>query len=460
LSIDDYAEGGRLTVLLTGGRAPCTLALARLFHVAGHRVLVAESVKHHLCRVSKAVERSFRVPPPNGEPGAFAAALAEIIVAEQVDVLIPTCEEIFFVALGLDRLAPLCRVWASPIGQLQELHDKWRFARLAERLGLAVPETRLVASGEDWLALAGAGRVGEAGELAEAGESQGSMENRKPGVADAAEEWLGGRLVLKPAYSRFASQVLFLGAADDAGERLRTLMDKQPVLSAATPWVAQRMVEGRHLCTYSIAYEGVLIAHAAYPCLYRVGVGATVHYEPMRHEGALAWVRRFVAGTGFTGQIAFDFIEAQGNGGEAGVLYALECNPRATSGIHLFEGKDGSGQMAAAASGGGRGLTAAFLQPRALADSGILLTPGSGAGSAMLSAPMLACGLRDIHRTGGLRSWWRAWRSARDAVYRRADRRPALEQLRVLRDAQRTARANGITLTQATTIDLEWNGEA
>lgn len=452
-----------MTVLLTGGRAPCTLALARLFHADGHRVLVAESAKHHLCRVSKAVERSFRVPPPNGEPGMFAAALADIIVAEQVDVLIPTCEEIFFVALGLDRLAPLCRVWASPIGQLQELHDKWRFTRLAERLGLAVPETRLVASGEEWLALADAGRRERAERPTEgqkSTEGQGAEESWKPGVADAAEEWLGGRLVLKPAYSRFASQVLFLGAADAGGERRRILTEKQPALSAAAPWVAQRMVEGRHLCTYSIAYKGNLLAHAAYPCLYRVGVGATVHYEPIRHEGALAWVRRFVAGTGFTGQIAFDFIEAEGDAGEAGVLYALECNPRATSGVHLFEGRGGSGQMDDAASGGGRGLTAAFLQPRALAAAGALLTPGPGASSAMLSAPMLACGLRDARRTGGLRRWWRAWRSARDAVYRRSDRRPALEQLRVLRDAWRTARANGIPLTQATTIDLEWNGES
>ena len=51
----------------------------------------------------------------------------------------------------------------------------------------------------------------------------------------------------------------------------------------------------------------------------------------MEHAAARAWVETFVAREGYTGQIAFDFIET-----EAGVMYALECNPRATSGVHLL----------------------------------------------------------------------------------------------------------------------------
>lgn len=520
MSIDGYPEGSRMTVMLTGGRAPCTLALARLFHAAGHRVLVAESVEHHLCRVSKAVERSFRVPPPNGTPGVYVAALTDIIVKEQVDVLIPTCEEIFFVAMGLNRLAPICRVWAAPIGQLQELHDKWLFAELARRLGLAVPDTCLITSDAEWLALADGGRWEQAGESnGAAGEAGAGKVNGEPGeaVPVGAASWLGGDLVLKPAYSRFASRVLFLDKADTVEARQRLLAGKLPELSAAAPWVAQRRIDGQHLCTYSVAYEGTLIAHAAYPCLYRVGEGATVHYEPIHHEGALDWVRRFAAATGFSGQLAFDFIETAGDGeGKPGVLYAIECNPRSTSGVLLFGSEvagqrehgeqmqhvrqrehgeqehveqdhaeqmlhgeqDNAEQMRHAGqreqdnaeqmrhvgqmgqTAAGHGLAAAFLQPEALRDSGTLLTPGPGAGSVMLSAPMLACGLRSFRQAGGLGRWWRAYRSARDGVFHRSDRRPAVEQLRVLRDAWRVARANGITLTQATTIDLEWNGEA
>ncbi|RAV01956.1 ATP-grasp domain-containing protein [Paenibacillus sp. YN15] len=408
MSIEAAPPNRRRNILLTGGRAPCTLELARAFHAAGHRVLVAESARRHLCRVSRAVEQSFAVPPPNGETASFLEALEAIVTREGVDVLIPTCEEIFFVAKGLERLKRHCAVWAAPIEELGELHNKWRFAALARRLGLSVPETRLIANREEWLAYA---------------EGQRSEES----------------LVLKPVYSRFASRVLFLSSNDSAAQRRQILSRVMPDLSPEAPWVAQRRIEGRHLATYSIAYEGELVAHGAYPCRYRIGQGATVYFEPIRHEPSLEWVRKLVKAIGFTGQIAFDFIEEEGGG-----LYALECNPRATSGVHLF--------------GGNAGLVQAFLQPEALRSAGVLVEPAGQAGS-MLTVPMLAAGLSGIRSLRQLRGWAKDFHAARDAVFHRTDMGPAIEQLRVLREAWRTGKTHGISLTEATTIDLEWNGE-
>jgi predicted ATP-grasp superfamily ATP-dependent carboligase len=394
--------------LLTGGRAPCTLELARAFHAAGHRVLVAESARRHLCRVSRAVERCYSVPPPNRDKATFIEALEAIIVREGVEVLIPTCEEVFFVAKGLERLKQHCFVWAAPIGELDELHNKWRFAGLARRLDLSVPDTWLITSREEWLAY-------------------------------AEGQWLGEGLVLKPAYSRFASKVLFLDKTASAVQRRELLDRSMPRLSMAAPWVAQRRIEGQHLATYSIACEGELVAHGAYPCRYRIGQGATVYFEPIRHERSLEWVRKLVKAIRFTGQIAFDFIEEEG-----GALYALECNPRATSGAHLFEGN--------------AGLVQAFLQPEALQSAGAMVEP-AGQARSMLTVPMLAAGLGGIRSLRQLRGWLRDFHTARDAVFRRKDVGPGLEQLRVLADAWRTGRAMGIPLTEATTIDLEWNGE-
>lgn len=408
MSIENMAAGNRLTILLTGGRAPCTLELARSFHAAGHRVLVAESARRHLCRVSRAVARSFNVPPPNAEPGAYLGAIESIVIEERVDVLLPTCEEIFYIARGLQRLGRHCRVWASSIDLLRELHDKWRFVLLVQRLGLSAPPSRLIETREEWLAY-------------------------------AEEERLGESLVLKPAYSRFASRVLFLDESDSGPMRRRQLSETMPAVSPAAPWVAQRRIYGRHICTYSVAYEGEVIAHAAYPSLYRVGQGATVHFESMEHEASREWVRRLVGAIRFTGQIAFDFIEEEGGG-----LYAIECNPRATSGVHLF-GPDG-------------GLVRAFLEPEALRNAGAALTPlPSGS---MLTVPMLAAGLARVRSVRQLRGWLRAFRSARDVVFARQDRKPSIEQLRVLYDAWRISRTRGITLAQAATIDIEWNGEA
>ncbi len=48
-----------------------------------------------------------------------------------------------------------------------------------------------------------------------------------------------------------------------------------------------------------------------------------------------AWVERFVAKTGWSGFVTFDFIVVA-----AGGPYAIECNPRARSGVHFWEGAD------------------------------------------------------------------------------------------------------------------------
>ncbi|MOA00421.1 hypothetical protein D3C78_1197800 [compost metagenome] len=212
-----------------------------------------------------------------------------------------------------------------------------------------------------------------------------------------------------------------------------------PAVNPNMPWVAQRRVYGRHICTYSIAFEGELLAHAAYLSHHRVGQGATVYFESFEHRAALEWVRKLVKAIRYTGQIAFDFIEEEG-----GCLYAIECNPRATSGIHLF--------------GSGGELVQAFLRPGMLRSTGDLLMPGTA--SSMLTVPMLTAGLTRIRSFHELRSWLQAFHSARDVVYARKDMLPYFEQMRVLLHVWRTSRSRRVTLTQATTIDMEWNGDA
>jgi len=81
-----------------------TLELARLFRRAGHRVLMAESLAWHLSRPSVAVAANYRVPPPRQDPAGFTRALAEIVRRERVDLVLPTCEEIFAVAGGRAEL--------------------------------------------------------------------------------------------------------------------------------------------------------------------------------------------------------------------------------------------------------------------------------------------------------------------------------------------------------------------
>lgn len=384
------------TVLVTGGRAPAALDLARLLHAAGHRVLVAESLPQHLCLGSRAVARCFRVPAPNPERAGFVAALARIVRDERVDLLVPTCEEVFHVAAGRDVLDPLCEVFTPPLDQLLRLHSKLAFIRSLEARGVAVPETWELTSSEDLQGLWG----------------------RLPA---------GDRLVLKPVFSRFAVDVTFA----TVGEPLPAIAP-----TPARPWVAQRFIAGRARCTYGIARAGELLAHAAYDAEFTAGQGASVSFQPLAHPGLLAWVRAFVAAERFTGQLAFDFIEAPD-----GTLYPLECNPRATSGVHLFTPADGLDRALL-----GHDLPDGPLTPRPQA-------------SAVLGLAMWLYALPAVRTPERLGAWLARMGGARDAVFRWDDPLPFVSQFGVFGHLLAAGLLDGTSALAASTRDIEWNGD-
>ncbi|MCI3922202.1 ATP-grasp domain-containing protein [Paenibacillus sp. TRM 82003] len=407
-------RGGARRILLTGGRAPATLELARLLQAAGHLVFVAESARYYVCRVSRAVERCFPVPPPRTETAAFLSAIERIVAEQRIDLLLPTCEEIFYVARGRERLLAICNVVAPDLETLRELHHKADFIDLATSHGLPTPRTE---------------RIDSAARL-------------RAAAADDDSAFAVGGLVLKPAYSRFGARVVRLPGSMSVSSRRDALDRLADVrVDAAAPWLGQQLVRGRELSTYSVACEGALVAHADYWNDRRFAGGACVDFRPARHEAARAWVERFVRALRFSGQIAFDFIEDA----ETGVPLPIECNPRATSGVHLFEAADR--------------LDRAFLEPARLAEQGVLIEPRPDAHVA-LKLPMALTLPAALRRPGSsLRGWMRSLRDGRDAIYRADDPAPAAEQFRVLTAAIRQSVTRRIPLSETTTYDIEWNGE-
>ncbi|WP_146250170.1 ATP-grasp domain-containing protein [Paenibacillus flagellatus] len=405
---------------MTGGRAPVALEMARLLAAAGCEVHVAESLRYYLCRVSNAVASRTAVPAPAIDPEGFLAGLEQVVRREAIDWIVPTCEELFYVSAGKERLERLCRVFAAPIGQLRRLHSKWSFIRRTEELGFAVPATRLLADPSEWRDMM-------------------ELSVDAPPADKREREWPDG-CVLKPAFSRSGTHVRFVkprtdGDAGRPAERARC--GSRLPAESGYPWVAQQYIRGRGLCTYSIVHEGRLTAHAAYAVTYAVPGGACYYFEPLRHPALMEWVSAFARLERFTGQLAFDFIET-----DDGRLYPIECNPRATSGLHLF--------------GNGERIADALFDPDSL--GGTIVEPQPSA-STMLALPMLALGWRSGTAAGGWRTWLGKLASARDAVYRRDDPRPFFEQPLMLNELRRIARARGRSIMEAMTADIEWNGE-
>ncbi|TJW70248.1 MAG: hypothetical protein E5V92_34405, partial [Mesorhizobium sp.] len=92
--------GADKTVLITGARAPVALHLARLLHGAGRRVILADAPARPIAATSKACARYHRLPPPRFEPRAYAEAVEALVRAEGIDLVIPTCEEVFHLAMA------------------------------------------------------------------------------------------------------------------------------------------------------------------------------------------------------------------------------------------------------------------------------------------------------------------------------------------------------------------------
>ena len=174
-------------------------------------------------------------------------------------------------------------------------HDKLRFIEMARSLGLSVPETHQLGS--------------EAGARL--------AESRK--------------YILKPI-ATCSGQGLEIC---DAGTVLPSAKDRPPT-------VVQAFTGGAHKSTFSFAHEGRVIGTIVYEAALLSGTVAAA-FRLLPQEPAIAtWVEKFVAGTGISGMVSFDFIED-----DEGTPLAIECNPRATSGIHFVEPADISGALLA-----------------------------------------------------------------------------------------------------------------
>lgn len=380
------------TILLLGGRAPATLELARGFYQAGYRVVVAESVPVSLTAASRAVVGRYALPAPTQEIREFGKTLSAIIHKEGVTFLLPTCEEIFHLARVREMLPSGCNVFVPPLADLHSVHHKGLFVEKARGYGLAVPETWVVTT----------------------------LTEIEPFLATSAT-W-----VFKPAYSRFAIKTLICPSP------LQVRAIVQP--TADQPWVIQKFMGGRQICTYSVSHAGRLTAHCAYPTEWTAGQGATVAFRSIEHPASREWVEAFVAASGWTGQIAFDFIEQPD-----GAVVAIECNPRATSGVHLLASQPH------------------WIRSYLEADRPCIIPmPGFGA---MVGGGMLFYGLPTV-RT---RTQWQAWihtvQHSRDAVWRWDDPKPWFWQWLALGAFVGRGVRLGISPLEATTWDIEWNGE-
>ncbi len=308
---------------------------------------------------------------PRLDPDGFQADAKQIVGQVRPDLIIPLCEEIYYWAQL--RQYPL---FAPDLDTLMRLHSKYEFAQFASSLHLSVPLT------------------------------------------ERTMNW-APECVFKPEFSRFGTQ---LRIRPTQGPKVNDLMN---------PWIRQAYVAGEDLCFYAIAHEGKLRAFSAYHSAWRTKGGASYYFEPIEPEltdRMMAIATKLGTALDLTGQIACDLRLDQ-----AGKLWLLECNPRATSGLHLLVDDPAA-------------LVSAFL-----GEAGDLVT--SGGQPACLGLAMALYGWPDALRKGRLDAWSHDMAIARNVLKDRT--LPALaDSLNFSLKA--VMRSQG--LAEFLTSDIECNG--
>ena len=136
------------TALLTVGRFPTALTLARALHRHGVRVIVADPLKRQLGSVSRAVAKNYCVTAPNTDLPAWEQDILDIIEREQVTDLIPGSEEVCHVANLVPRLPQSVRYQGPSADWIAQWHDKLRFVEHAISRGVTAPSVYTTADPE------------------------------------------------------------------------------------------------------------------------------------------------------------------------------------------------------------------------------------------------------------------------------------------------------------------------
>ena len=271
------------TALLTVGRFPKALTLARGLHRHGVRVLVADPLKRQLCSVSRSVSKNYQVAAPNADIRAWERDILEIIDLEQVTDLVPVSEEVCHVANLAPKLPAHVRYVGPSAPWIAQWHDKLAFVSHAIDRGVTAPSVFTTADPE------------------------------------ARALVRQTECVLKPRRGCSGTDISFIAPGSSLPPPSNELL-------------VQRKVEGAHLYTISWVEDGQVMTTASYRGSTHSGTVAVGFQSAPTPFSVKQWIEQFVADTGTTGFLSFDFILDRG-----GIPWGIECNPRASSGIHFID---------------------------------------------------------------------------------------------------------------------------
>lgn len=273
-------------VLVTSGEPRMAYAICKTLHKHGFRVYSGDVSKLSMASFSRYCAGSMTYTPPRKDKERFIRDIEEFIEKKQIDILLPTMEEIFVLAEHAERLRPKVKFILPGYEQMLLAHNKKTITAIAGDIGVAVPET--------W----------EATELLE-------DEDKLARLAFP--------VIIKPKQGRGGWGTVQFNTAPDLLQALKTTVNLQE-------YMVQQFIDGDVVAACAIYKDGVCIARDSYIPLavYPLHVGQPTIRESRHFEETLNSLTKLLDHIQWNGVCEIDFIIDR----TSGVSYLLDVNPR------------------------------------------------------------------------------------------------------------------------------------
>jgi glutathione synthase/RimK-type ligase-like ATP-grasp enzyme len=282
-------------LLVTSSRMPFALDAIRKLGQSGHEVYACDSFDTSPGSHSRYLAGHFTTASATGDPAQFAADVERIAAENEIDVVLPMFEEVFYLAAQHERISKVTRLYSPPFRTLAQVHDKGTFQELCDRLEIRTPHTVLAHSPE---------------------ELQKAIERFPSYFARAA-------------FSRGG-----VGLLTNTGPLAGHLSIDACKPTEANPWLVQEFVDGPMHCTYSCLHDGRVASHMSYRAPRQWEHSTGIQFLSVDPSDTLPTVEKLGSDLGWDGQMSLDFIET-GDG-----LVMIECNPRPTDGVLLMRAEE------------------------------------------------------------------------------------------------------------------------
>ncbi len=284
-----------MRVLVTSSRMPFALDVIRKLGESGNEVYACDSYAASPGSHSKYLAAHFTTASASADPQQFAADVERIATVNDIELVVPMFEEVFYLAAQHEALSAVTGLYAPPFQTLAQVHDKGTFQELCDRLEIRTPHTVLA--------------------------------HTRAELDEAIERF--PEYFARAAFSRGG-----VGLLTNTGPLAGHLTPDDCHPTEANPWLVQEFVGGPMHCTFSCLHDGAVATHMSYRAPRQWEHSTGIQFLSVDPADTLATVQQLGQELGWNGQMSLDFIETSEG------LVMIECNPRPTDGVLLMTAEE------------------------------------------------------------------------------------------------------------------------